>query len=537
MDAVRSILFVGRTMQATNRLYYDVLPLVADDQRIQTYFTFDESSEFGDGVPRFLDRQQVKLIPWEVAVDPERFTCDVTVSASANTNLRHLPGRKLVMAHGAGSHKYRARPGGDEPAVSSLSPLQLRHDGELIPSVVALSGLDASRRLSHSCPEAVGHAEVHGDVCAERLHLSLPHRDRYRRALGVPRWQRLVVVSSTWGADSLLRQTPWLFDRLLAELPADEYRVAFILHPNSWDRHGRPTIRGWLADARRRGLAIIPPEEGWRAAIVASDLVVADHGSVGFYAADLGRPLTYATFSDTEIPEDAPPVALRRVAPHLDPASPLAPQLEAAINGHDPHKYRPITRLALDPEGSPGERTRASLYRLLDLEPDSPAPDIEPVPLPEADWRPPTASHVHPAPGTSPLRLLRFPAAAKNPAVHPERVLVVDAAEAAERIRYAAAVLVATEFDLTTAEAAAEAANLLDGHRGAKIAVVSLAGGDWLLYRRDGLIGRASGDSSPEPATLGAAVYLSARTGPWPRRLRYREGRRDLTVPVTPVER
>src|SRR5690606_18360665 len=134
-----------------------------------------------------------------------------------------------------------------------------------------------------------------------------------------------------------------------------------------------------------------------------------------------------------------------------------------------------------DPEGSPGERTRASLYRLLDLDPDSPPPDIEPVPLPEADWRPPTASHVHPGPNSSPLRLGRFPATATDASGFPDRVLVVNAAAAAERLRYAAAVLVVTEFGLKVAEATVEATVLLERYRGAKVAVVALADGDWLL--------------------------------------------------------
>ncbi|MGH8882854.1 MAG: hypothetical protein ACRD0P_36860, partial [Stackebrandtia sp.] len=340
MDPIRSVLFVGRTMQATARLYYDVLPLVAEDSRVRTYFTFDDSSEFGDGVPRFLDREQVKLIPWHIATDPARFDCDLTVSASANANLKDLPGRKLVMAHGAGSHKYRAKSDGAESAVSGLSPAQLLVAGEVLPSVIVLSGSDQLERLEHSCRAAVDRAVITGDVCAERMRASLPHRDRYRQYLGLHPGQRLLVLSSTWGPDSLLRQIPDLADRLLSELPADDYRVAFILHPNSWDRHGRPDVHGFLATARRAGLAIVPPEEGWRATVVASDAVIGDHGSVGFYAADVGRPLLLAAFSDTEVPGDSPAAALSQAVPRLDPESPLAEQIDTAVAGHDPDRYR-----------------------------------------------------------------------------------------------------------------------------------------------------------------------------------------------------
>lgn len=37
-------------------------------------------------------------------------------------------------------------------------------------------------------------------------------------------------------------------NRLLAELPYDQFRIALVLHPNVWSSHSRRQIEAWLAD-------------------------------------------------------------------------------------------------------------------------------------------------------------------------------------------------------------------------------------------------------------------------------------------------
>ncbi|MFD0556924.1 hypothetical protein ACFQ3B_07685 [Stackebrandtia endophytica] len=455
MNTVRSVLFVCRTIQSTARLLFDVMPLLVEDSRIQVLFTVDESSAFGDGVPRLLDHEQVKLIPWSVATGG-RFDCDVTVSASANRSLALLPGRKLVMAHGAGAHKYRVSVDGTEEAVSSLSPKQLMVGDELLPSTITLAGPDQLQRLADSCPAAVPAAEVVGDVCAERMELSLPHRARYRHHLGVAPEQRLIVLSSTWGPDSLLSRDPTLSTRLLSRLPANEYQLAFVLNPNGWDKHSRPNVHGWQETAIRAGMRMIPPHEGWRATVVASDLAIVDHGSVGFYAAHLGRPLLFGTFSDSEVPVNSPMARLAAAAPFIDPDTDLVSQIESACRNHDPGRYRTITESALDPTGSAGERMRAVLYRLLDLDPMSTAYPPRPLPLPDVDHSPATACHVYPVVSDGVPTMIKFPITTTHAArgrPYRDRILVVDAAEPDEHQRHSASVITWTESGLSVREA------------------------------------------------------------------------------------
>ncbi|NED90249.1 hypothetical protein G3I76_60510, partial [Streptomyces sp. SID11233] len=90
--------------------------------------------------------------------------------------------------------------------------------------------------------------------------------------------QRLLVLNSTWNPEGLFGSggtdlLPALLPRLAAELPADSYRLAAVLHPNIWYGHGPGQIRAWLDRARRSGLALIDPVRHWRQALLAADAV------------------------------------------------------------------------------------------------------------------------------------------------------------------------------------------------------------------------------------------------------------------------
>ncbi|POM22966.1 hypothetical protein BTM25_51720 [Actinomadura rubteroloni] len=254
-----------------------------------------------------------------------------------------------------------------------LSAEWLLADGRLVPSSIVLSHPEQRDRLARACPEAVDAAVVAGDPCFDRILASLAHRRRYRAALGVPDGRRLVLVSSTWGPRSLLGRAPGLVARLLAELPADEYTVAAALHPNIWHGHGPWQVRAWLADALRAGLLLLPPRDGWRAALVAADAVVGDHGSVTFYGAALDRPVLLGAFPHDDLDPDSPVAAFGRAAPALDTGRPLRPQLDRVLAGHAPGRYAEVTASTTAVPGRSAALLRAEMYRLMGLdEPASP---------------------------------------------------------------------------------------------------------------------------------------------------------------------
>ncbi|MFJ6612477.1 hypothetical protein ACIQPT_19615 [Streptomyces sp. NPDC091289] len=220
------------------------------------------------------------------------------------------------------------------------------------------------------------------------------------------RGQRLVLLNSTWSPESLLGDgadggdgpgddvLPALLPRLTSELPADEYRIAAVLHPNIWHGHGPGQIRAWLDRARRSGLALIDPLEDWRQALLAADLVIGDHGSVTYYAAALGTPVLLGAAPLDSLDPDAPIADFIRTAPRLDARSPLRGQVDALIESHVPQPG-PM-RFTSSVPGEAAVRLRRAFYELMAApEPSDPALLLPlPPPAPEA------------APRTAPLRVL-----------------------------------------------------------------------------------------------------------------------------------
>jgi hypothetical protein len=185
------------------------------------------------------------------------------------------------------------------------------YHGRVVPAAIVLPHREWRRQLRRSCPEALPAAVIGGDPAYDRLVASMPHRERYRRALGVGGEERLVVVSSTWGPRSLHARHPELPSRLLTEASRTRYRVAVVLHPNIWHHHGSWQVRAWYADCLRRRVVLIPPED-WRGVLVAADRVIGDHGSVTYYAASVSVPTVVGTYPDDAIdPESRWPRSAR----------------------------------------------------------------------------------------------------------------------------------------------------------------------------------------------------------------------------------
>ncbi|MEV7346453.1 hypothetical protein [Streptomyces sp. NPDC093544] len=262
----------------------------------------------------------------------------------------------------------------------------LAEDGEPIADALVLSHPEQYERLRVACPEAAPTAVLAGDPCLDRMLAARPYRDRFRRALGVRTGQRLILLNSTWNPESFFGDgggddvLPSLLPRLTAEFPADEYRLAAVLHPNIWHGHGPGQIRAWLDRARRAGLALVDPLEGWRQALLAADAVIGDHGSVTYYAAALGTPVLLGAAPLDGLDPDAPLYDFVRDAPRLDARAALPPQVESLLAAH-----RPLpgpTEFASSVPGESAVRLRRLFYEFIGIpEPDEPAL-LEPLPLP-----------------------------------------------------------------------------------------------------------------------------------------------------------
>jgi hypothetical protein len=196
---------------------------------------------------------------------------------------------------------------------------------------------------------------------------SAHHREDYRRALGAGENHTVIALSSTWWRHSLLGEWPELAKRLLAELPHDSYRVVAIVHPNVWHGHGPWQIRSWLADCVRSGLIVVPAVEGWRAALIAADCVIGDHGSVTAYGAALDKTTLLGAFPAEDVAPKSPVDVLGGIAPKLRRDQPLRSQVDRAIAEYRAGTFAPVTDLVTSAPNEALERLRRLCYSLLDL--------------------------------------------------------------------------------------------------------------------------------------------------------------------------
>ena len=382
MQYERTVLVVIHTVTAGVRLG-DVVPLLEADQRVQVVYTYAPSALISGGVQEFLTRLDGVVVPWEQAKQT-RF--DLALAASDGL-LEWVHAPLLTLRHGIGYTKYPARWNGDgaetRRAVAGPEPARLISHGRTIASAIVLPTRWQAELLRRSCPEAASIAVVAGDPCFDRLSVSLRARQEYRRALGVA-GKKLVAVSSTWGPGSLLRTQPALLAQLADQLPSRRFRLAAIIHPGVWHWHGPRQVQAWYADCVRRGLILIPPEEGWRAVVAAADVVIGDHGSVTCYAAAAGIPVLLASPAEDEVVPGSPVAILGEIAPRLRPGVPYAVQVERTASAWSREQHDRIRALVTEEPGQSARIIRSLMYRLMKLPEPVRSACVRPAPVPHA---------------------------------------------------------------------------------------------------------------------------------------------------------
>jgi hypothetical protein len=440
MPTERTVLVVVHTVTAINRLA-DILPVFDSDRRVQVIYTCPQASAVANGVEEYLVAAGALVMPWEQAIVTE---FDLALSVHNSGNLHDINAPLVILSHGIGYTKYstgnrKPETGNRKPetgnrSVYGLSRESLVRDGVVFPRTVVLSHQDEYRRLADAVPEALDAAVVAGDPCFDRMAVSEPRRHHYREVLGARDDTTVVVVSSTWGPHSLLGRNPDLIAQLLAELTSDRYVVAAVLHPNAWFAHGPAQIRLWLGDCLRAGLRLVPPAAGWQHAILASDVVVGDHGAVTGYGACLGRATLLASFPDHQVAAGSAMDALGRSARRLDPALSFTEQFDLAIADAAADPFAEVRELATSLPGRSASMLTSVFYDLMALpEPPRRAPlvlpyapaDFVPEQSPVTAWW--VAADWH---GEHEVELTRWPADVEARPEQPpdivERHLVVD---------------------------------------------------------------------------------------------------------------
>ncbi|WP_030546455.1 hypothetical protein [Streptomyces albus] len=379
--STKRVLIVVHTVTTGQRLL-EVARLLEGDPRVQIVFTM-APDVFSNGVAEFLDGLKAVVLPWRQAVQ----TAFNLALASGHEGLHELHAPVVVLPHGAGHNKLiaggRSARAVADRGVYGLSRQWLVRDGAVVPDTIVLAHREDLVRLGRHCPEALPVAEVVGDPCYDRIKASTPLRALYRTAMGVESRQRLVVVSSTWGPNSLMARSPRLIQRLVRELPRHDCRPALLLHPNAWNAHGEWQIRTWLADLRRAGLALVSQHADWTGVLVAADYIVSDHGSMALYGTATGVPVLMDGCPEADVDPGSPVAELSLFAHRINQSQPVRRQLARSLAEYRQEDYARVAGRITSEPGRFGVHMRALLYRKLRLRAPSGHPDTQTARRPE----------------------------------------------------------------------------------------------------------------------------------------------------------
>ncbi|WP_312872280.1 hypothetical protein [Amycolatopsis dendrobii] len=359
----------------------EVLPLLRADHRVQVLFTVPALEDRWDGTEEYVRAWGGLLLPWHQVL---RTRFDLAMAASY-LEIDKIAAPVVVMPHGVSGPRFRRSPlPAERAAQPSLAHPRYRlvRDGRVVPATVLTAHEQDARWLRRECPEAADRVVVAGDLCFDQLRASLSLRDRYRAALDVRSGRKLVLVSSTWSRHSLFGSNPHLLDQLTAQLPARDYQVVAALHPLTWSIHGSWQIRAWLAKALDAGLRLLPPDDGWRAALVAADYVIGDHGSITQYAAALGTPVLLNPGSAEDVRAGSLAASVWRLAPKLRPDLLVDVQLRALAAGRPEDWVGDIAARITSLPGRAGALLRREMYRVLGIPEPPHEVQVSPVPLP-----------------------------------------------------------------------------------------------------------------------------------------------------------
>lgn len=386
----------------------DLMKVFDGDDQVEAVYALCPGSSFEHLAADWLHRCGIDLLP---AAELARVRCDLIVTTSEKIDFTAFPPVPvLVVPHGLGFHKYV--PDSDRPTtrLSGLADDASLATGRVTQLVTHPAHV---RQLEAVTEHVVGRTVFGGDVSFDRLRRSAIDRHSYRRDVSVEPGQKLVVLSSTWGPDSLTALGSPAVGRILAALPVDEFKIALILHPNVWSRDGHNVRRRYRHHVDRGGLVVVDPRQGWHATLAAADVVIGDNGSVSLYAAMADIPLLLLAFSSQVVPGTTMD-HLGREAPRLVLEHDIQAQVEAAIARRGQVDASSLIARTIAHPDQAEELFRRLCYEKMGLpQPESELPVLA-APTPVVEHQPVKSFEVRTRVDGTTVTARRFPAAVKT---------------------------------------------------------------------------------------------------------------------------
>lgn len=333
------------------------LTLMRADPRL-TFVATQGSDRYSPGVVEALPRLGLPTIPFAEAVAEP---WDLVMFATHGGERFFTKAKsKVHIQHGIGAGK---RANGD----FTYGRYWALHRGVPKYDLMLEASHDTARRAINAVPELRGQIAVVGDPFCDDLLARVQHRTRFRRQLGVEPDQRAFLIASTWGPHGLMESMGRDLIATLERL-SGECKVLLTMHNHLWaGRADLPTPwPGVLSRLPPDQITICQPLEDWVPYLVAADVALIDHGSIGLYYALTGKPAITIPVAGKAVVPTAPITRLRAQCPVARTVSELPMAIDLALRRR-PARL-PVWEITSYPHQA-AARTRAALYQQLRLPP------------------------------------------------------------------------------------------------------------------------------------------------------------------------
>ena len=247
------------------------------------------------------------------------------------------------------------------------APFVLDEQGESLYSAYLEMSEATRERVEAELPALAGRIRVVGDLMADRMFDATTRRDEVRAELGFSPEDRVVIMMSTWGAESMMEA---MGETLIeaAEGLVGTYRFVLSTHPNHWtgpysEKH--PWGDRLLA-TRANGFDVITPDDDWTRFAIASDAAISDHTSLAVTYALLGRPLFFVPVDEAVMTLGTLGRQLYDALPRIDGAHQLENTLKTAWSDYPKANLETISRRIDSYPGEAATRIRAEVERLVE---------------------------------------------------------------------------------------------------------------------------------------------------------------------------
>lgn len=218
------------------------------------------------------------------------------------------------------------------------------------------------------CSQLKNILAVVGDLQTDHMLAMVEHREQIRSDMGFESSDKVALILSSWGSDSIMEQMGKEIVAQASELH-DRFKFIFSTHPNHW-RGSHAANHPWgqyLADHQPTGSHIVQPDSDTLPALVASDMAITDHGSMATNYAILKKPLGVVAIESETLTNGSIGQAFQQTLPRIRPNDSLGDFLDQLADSCPIDEMYDIAHRFIPHAGEAADRTRKTIYDLLDI--------------------------------------------------------------------------------------------------------------------------------------------------------------------------